>query len=164
MALLIILWCAAVLLGLGVLGVALSGRALATRIVYGGSLLATLVALASALAGLLGHPDSPPTVILPIGLPWIGANFRLHALSALFAAVVNLGSAMASLFGLGYGQHEEAPGRVLPFYPAFLAGMNLVVLADDAFTFLLSWEFMSLSSWALVMAHHRIRDNVRAGY
>ena len=33
--------------------------------------------------------------------------------------------------------------------------MNLVVLADDAFTFLFAWEFMSLSSWALVMAHHR---------
>src|SRR5262249_39032765 len=54
--------------------------------------------------------------------------------------------------------------RVLPFYPAFLAGMSIVVLADDAFTFLVSWEFMSLSSWALVMAHHRVADNVRAGY
>jgi formate hydrogenlyase subunit 3/multisubunit Na+/H+ antiporter MnhD subunit len=53
---------------------------------------------------------------------------------------------------------------VLPFYPLFLAGMNLVVLADDAFSFLLSWEFMSLSSWALVMAHHQDRDNARAGY
>src|SRR5260370_6307369 len=42
--------------------------------------------------------------------------------------------------------------------------MNLVVLADDAFTFLLSWEFMSLSSWALVMAHHREADNAKAGY
>jgi formate hydrogenlyase subunit 3/multisubunit Na+/H+ antiporter MnhD subunit len=42
--------------------------------------------------------------------------------------------------------------------------MNLVVLADDAFTFLVSWEFMSLSSWALVMAHHRVRDNIHAGY
>ena len=61
-------------------------------------------------------------------------------------------------------RHEQAPHRVLPFFPAFLAGMNLVVLADDAFTFLLSWEFMSLASWALVMAHHRERDNARAGY
>ena len=52
----------------------------------------------------------------------------------------------------------------MPFYPAFLAGMTLVVLADDAFTFLISWEFMSLTSWALVMAHHRVPDNVRAGY
>ena len=51
---------------------------------------------------------------------------------------------------------------MLPFYPAFLAGMNLVVLADDAFTFLVAWEFMSLSSWALVMAHHRERGQRRA--
>ena len=53
---------------------------------------------------------------------------------------------------------------MLPFYPVFLAGMNLVVMADDAFTFLISWEFMSLSSWALVVAHHRVRENVYAGY
>src|SRR6202008_1854955 len=50
------------------------------------------------------------------------------------------------------------------FFPAFLAGMNLVVLADDAFSYLLCWEFMSLASWALVMAHHREPDNTRAGY
>ena len=31
--------------------------------------------------------------------------------------------------------------------------MTLVVLADDAFLFLFGWELMSLSSWALVMAH-----------
>ena len=68
--------------------------------------------------------------------------------------MVNLGSAVASLFALGYGQHEKAPERVLPFYPAFLAGMNLVLLADDAFAFLFAWEFMSLSSWAPVSYTH----------
>jgi len=112
----------------------------------------------------LGIYAIPSVTILPLGLPWLGAHFRLDALSAFFLAVVNLGGAAASLFALGYGRHEHAPRRVLPFYPAFLAGMNIVVLADDAFTFLVSWEFMSLSSWALVMAHHRVVDNVRAGY
>ena len=42
--------------------------------------------------------------------------------------------------------------------------MNLVVLADDAFSYLLCWEFMSLVSWALVMAHHRETGNAKAGY
>jgi formate hydrogenlyase subunit 3/multisubunit Na+/H+ antiporter MnhD subunit len=42
--------------------------------------------------------------------------------------------------------------------------MSLVVVADDAYTFLFAWEFMSLSSWALVMAHDHLRENVRAGY
>ena len=101
---------------------------------------------------------------LPIGLPWLGAHFRLDPLAAAFLVVVNLGGATASLYGLGYGRHEAEPGRVLPFFPAFLGGMNLVVLADDAFTFLLTWEFMSLTSWALVMAHHRQPGNARAGY
>ena len=113
---------------------------------------------------LAGDPSGVSAVTLPLGLPWIGAHFRLDALSAFFLVVVNLGGAFASLYGLGYGRHESAPHRVLPFFPAFLAGMNLVVLADDAFTFLLSWEFMSLASWALVMAHHREPDNTRAGY
>ena len=42
--------------------------------------------------------------------------------------------------------------------------MNLVVLAADAFSFLVSWEFMSLASWALVLAHHRSEESRRAGY
>ncbi|MBR7552182.1 hypothetical protein KC220_26930, partial [Mycobacterium tuberculosis] len=67
-------------------------------------------------------------------------------------------------YALGYGRHEESPGRVLPFYPAFLAGMTTVVLAADAFSFLVGWEFMSLVSWALVMAHHRDEANRQAGY
>jgi hydrogenase-4 component B len=97
-------------------------------------------------------------------LPWIGARFLVDALSAFFLVIVNLGGAAACLYGLGEGRLERSPERVLPFFPAFLAGMNLVVVADDAYTFLLSWEFMSLASWALVMAHHRDADNARAGY
>jgi hydrogenase-4 component B len=165
MPLVITLWCVAVLLGTACLGVAVSRMRNAGAIVYGLCLLVALVALSAALVHLLGGGAAvPPSLTLPLGLPWLGANFRLDMLAGFFLVVVNLGSAAASLFALGYGRHEVAPERVLPFYPAFLAGMNLVVLADDAFTFLVSWEFMSLSSWALVMAHHRIRDNVYAGY
>ena len=101
---------------------------------------------------------------LPLGLPWTGAHFRLDPLAAFFLVVVGLGSAGASLYALGYGRHEHEPQRVLPFYPAFLAGLNLVVLADDAFSFLFAWELMSLASWALVMAHHRESGNAHAGY
>jgi formate hydrogenlyase subunit 3/multisubunit Na+/H+ antiporter MnhD subunit len=42
--------------------------------------------------------------------------------------------------------------------------MNLVVLADDGFSFLLAWEFMSICSWALVLAHHNDPSNRRAAY
>jgi hydrogenase-4 component B len=164
MPLLIALSCVAVLLGTACLGVAIGRTRRAGAIVYGICLLASLVGLAAALVQLTGGTEQPAAVTLPLGLPWLGANFRLDMLAAFFLVVVNLGSAAACLFAIGYGRHDKEPERVLPFYPAFLAGMNLVLLADDAFTFLVSWEFMSLSSWALVMAHHRNRDNVHAGY
>jgi len=164
MAAVILLSCVAVLLGVAGLAAAIGRSAAATPIVYGASLAASAAAGATALVHLVADSAAAPELTLPLGLPWLGAHFRMDALAAFFLAVVNLGGAAASLFALGYGRHEPAPQRVLPFYPAFLAGMNLVVLADDAFSFLLSWEFMSLASWALVMAHHRVRDNARAGY
>jgi len=159
----ILLSCVAVLLAVAGLAAATGRSAVATPNVYGVSLAASAVAGVTALVHLVGDSDAAQ-LTLPLGLPWLGAHFRLDALAAFFLFVVNLGAGAASLFALGYGRHEHAPIRVLPFYPAFLAGMNLVVLADDAFTFLLSWEFMSLASWALVMAHHRVPDNARAGY
>src|SRR6266567_2327375 len=158
------LWCVAVLLMTACLGVAISRARVASPIVYGLCLLASLTAFGVALVHLIAGVATQPALTLPLGLPWLGAHFRLDALSAFFLVVVNLGAAAASLFAIGYGRHEDAPQRVLPFYPAFLAGMNLVVLADDAFTFLVSWEFMSLSSWALVMAHHHDPENRHAGY
>jgi hydrogenase-4 component B len=163
MTLTIALASAAVLLALAVLAVAIGRSTTAARIVYGASMIVTAISLAAATAHLFG--DAPPlTVTLPLGVPWLGAHFRLDALSAFFLIVVDFGAFAASLFALGYGEHETAPQRVLPFYSAFLAGMTLVALADDAFTFLLCWEFMSLTSWALVMSHHREPGNVYAGY
>jgi formate hydrogenlyase subunit 3/multisubunit Na+/H+ antiporter MnhD subunit len=158
------LWCIAALLATGVSGVAAARYKAATSTVYAAALLVSAAALFVGASFLLPGGARSEALTLPLGLPWLGAHFRIDALAALFLVVVNLGGLTASLFGLGYGRHEEAPARVLPFFPAFLAGMNLVVLADDAFTFLFSWEFMSLSSWALVMAHHRRPGNAAAGY
>ncbi|HUE46654.1 MAG TPA: hydrogenase 4 subunit B [Aestuariivirgaceae bacterium] len=151
-------------LATAILAVSLNRSAMATRIVYAAAFVVSLFTTAVALHRLLSEPTPASLLTLPLGLPWLGAHFRLDALGAFFLLVVGLGSAAASFYGLGYGRHEKAPHRVLPFYPAFLSGMTLVVIADDAFTFLLSWEFMSLTSWALVMAHHRDRDNAHAGY
>jgi hydrogenase-4 component B len=160
----LLLWCVAALLAAGIAALLLWRRRAASAVVYGISLCASAAALLVAAASLVAPASLGGVLVLPVGLPWLGAHFRLDALAAFFLVVINLGGAMASLFGLGYGRHEEAPGRVLPFFPAFLAGMNLVLLAADAFSFLFAWEFMSLSSWALVMAHHRRPGNASAGY
>jgi len=132
-------------------------------LVYGAS-----TALCSGLAAIgfsaLAASADPVGLILPIGLPWLGAHFRIDGLSAFFLLLLGIGGAAASLYAIGYGRHEHEPHRTLPFYPGFLGAMAVVILSDDAFTFLLSWEVMSLLSWALVLTHHRAEDTRQAGY
>lgn len=128
---------------------------------YGGSAALCLGLILGGLTGILGPVA---TLHLPLGLPWIGSNFRLDPLSGFFLLLIGLGGGGASVFALGYARHDHHPERVNAFFPAFLAGMSIVVLADDAFTFLFGWELMSLTSWALVKAHHTEPDNARAGF
>ncbi len=149
------------LLGTFLAGIALAHISAGRPLVYG--LCATACFLAGA-AGI-GSLNSPvASLILPIGQPWLGVHLRLDPLSAFFLIVIGVGGLGASLYGIGYGRHETDQGRVLPFFAAFLAAMNLVVLADDAFTFLFAWELMSLASWALVMAHHHEAETRHAAY
>jgi hydrogenase-4 component B len=160
----VILICAALLLLIGGMAVAVRQHPAANAVIYGASLAVSAAALAAALLQLLEGMAPYPRLILPIGLPWIGMHFAMDALASAFLILVNLGGAAASLYALGYGRHEHENQRVLPFFPVFLAAMNLVVIAADAYDFLLFWEFMSLASWALVMAHHEEAETRAAGY
>src|SRR4051794_11746177 len=104
----------------------------AGAIVYVGCIAGSLANVVFALAFLLKEMPAAaaPTAVLPIGVPFLGTHLRLDGLSAIFLLLVNGLGALAALFGYGYGRHEEEPQRVLPFFPVFLAGMNLVLLAD----------------------------------
>jgi formate hydrogenlyase subunit 3/multisubunit Na+/H+ antiporter MnhD subunit len=157
-----IAWLTAVLFGIAVLAAAGIASRPIRILIYPLCALVSGAVGALALSALLTGAGGSLT--LPLGVPWIGAHLELDALSALFLAIVGFGGSAASLYAIGYGRHEASAGRVLPFYPAFLGAMSLVVLAADAFTFLLAWELMSLMSWALVMAHHREPGNTFAGY
>jgi len=138
------------------------GRA-ALKLVYGLSFAAATVA-AIATGAFLVADDGELRTVLPIGLPWLGAHLRLDPLAGFFGLIVNLIAAIVSIFALGYAAHDAEPERALPAYPMFLVAMNLVLLADDAYVFLVSWEFMSLSSWLLVLANHRQEGTSRAAF
>ena len=103
MTLTIVLVCAAVLLALAPFAVALARSTAATQFVYGVSIVASAISLVAALMHLLSAA-APETVVLPVGVPWLGAHLRLDALSAFFLVVVDLGAMSASLFALGYGR------------------------------------------------------------
>ena len=158
------LQCDAAFLVISVAAVLLRRRSAVAAIVYCGSLVLSVALLAGALGRLIAGA-SPDGVVLPIGLPWVGSHFRLDALSAFFLVVINLGAAAASLYGARLtADTSRTSSACCRSFRRSSAGMNLVLLADDAFTFLASWEFMSLASWALVMARHQEADNARAGY
>lgn len=128
---------------------------------YGGS---AILSAAMTVFGVISLFAAPDRLTLPVGLPLTGTHLRLDPLSGLFLALIGLGACGASLFAIGYGRHDRDASRVLAFYPAFLAALGFVVLADDAFSFLFGWEFMSLTSWALVMSDQKAPDTARAGF
>jgi formate hydrogenlyase subunit 3/multisubunit Na+/H+ antiporter MnhD subunit len=111
--------------------------------------------------------SAPEAVVLPIGLPDLPFHFRLDSLSAFFLIVIGGTSAGVSAFASGYFRKSEgaiSPGLLCLEYHVFLASMALVVVADDAYAFMVMWETMALSSFFLVTADHRVADNRRAGY
>jgi len=133
------------------------------RIVYPFCFFSCVILLGFNLFALLSETYTQ-SLVLPLGLFQTGCHLRLDGLSSFFGVVVNFGAALSSLYAVGYARHEKSPLRIIPFYPAFLASMNLVLLADDAFTYLVAWELMSLVSWALVVSHHTATANRQAGY
>jgi len=103
---------------------------------------------------------------LPLGLPDLPFHVRLDALSAFFLLILGLAGAGISTFAAGYFRSGEgtAPGLLGLHYHVFLASMAVVMLADDAYLFMVAWETMALASYFLVTSQHRIPEIRRAGF
>ena len=150
---------------LGALGlVRSSSTAWATRALYPAG---ALVGLLLAGAGLSAIFQPPAALILPLGLPDLPFHVRLDALSAFFLHPAR--RRRRRHFGLRLrlfppGRRARAPGLVCLYYHVFLASMALVLLADDAYFFMVAWETMALSSYFLVTSDHRSAEIRSAGY
>src|SRR5258708_34697190 len=94
-----LLYCVAALIALGIVSLG-AQRAIGRALAYGGTFLACAVLLISAVT-FLGSARGEETVILPIGLPWLGGHFRLDALSAFFLLLVALAGAGPRTLGFG---------------------------------------------------------------
>ncbi len=114
-------------------------------------LLLAIVAIAS-----ISHPVEQ--LVLPIGLPDLPFHLRRDALTNVFLFLLGAASAGISMFGAGYFRAGQgtAPGLLCVQYHVFLASMGFVLLADDAYGFMVSWETMALSSYFLVTTQHRM--------
>jgi len=155
---------AAAWLAIGVAGLAALHRLhFVARVLFPAGGVVALLLAAAALPALWGTPQA---AVLPIGLPGLPFHFRLDGLSAFFLVVLGATAAGVSLFSAGYFRQSEgtAPGLLCLQYHVFLAAMALVVLADDAYAFMVMWETMALASFFLVISNHRIAEIRRAGY
>jgi formate hydrogenlyase subunit 3/multisubunit Na+/H+ antiporter MnhD subunit len=134
-----------------------------SRLLFPAGGLLGLVLAGLAVAALSGTPE---VAVLPIGLPALPFHLRLDRLSAYFLMVIGAVSASISIFAAGYFRKGEGtpPGLLCLEYHAFLASMAGVVLADDAYAFMVMWETMALSSFFLVTANHRLPEVRSAGY
>lgn len=132
----------------------------------------TLLGMAGAvsvLAGVAGlRAGQAETLSLPLGLPWLAWHLRLDALSAFFFLLLGLITTPAAVYGYGYcREYDREPERLMPllaFTGLFVAGMQLVLLADDAYAFMVAWELMSLASYFLVACHHERPETRRAAF
>ena len=148
----------------GVIGVfALRRLRFVARVLFPAGGLIALALFGVALAAMFGGAE---VAVLPIGLPTLPFHLRLDSLSAFFLMVIGATAAGVSAFAAGYFRRGEGtpPGLMCLEYHLFLASMVGVVLADDAYMFMVMWETMALSSFFLVTANHRIPEIRRAGY
>ncbi len=135
---------------------------LASRLLYPAGAVVGLVLAAAGLAAL-GEP--PAARVLPLGLPDLPFHARVDALSAFFLMLLGSVAAAVSVYSAGYTRAVGAPpGLQCLCYHLFLASMALVLLADDAYFFMVAWESMALSSFFLVTADDRRAEVRRAGY
>jgi hydrogenase-4 component B len=143
----LLLWFVALVLG----AVRLRGASPALPVlVTGGSALLLLAATAAGGEGALVLPR-----------PWfLGAApfaFVVDPLSRWFLAIIGLVGIAAALFSPGYLEHLRHRVALGVFWAALallMASMSLVVLAGNAIAFLVAWEVMALSSFALVATDH----------
>ena len=122
------------------------------------------VALALLAAASLAAPVDRLTLL--VGLPDLPAHLRRDALTSFFLFLLGAASAGISVFGAGYFRHGQGtpPGLLCLQYHLFLASMGMVLLADDAYAFMVAWEVMALSSYFLVTTQHTLPEIRRAGF
>ena len=128
--------------------------------------LGALCGLALALVALASLAAPIERAVLIVGLPDLPMHLRRDALSSLFLFLLGAAAAGISVFAAGYFRkgHGTSAGLLCLQYHLFLASMGFVLLADDAYAFMVAWETMALSSYFLVTTQHSLGEIRRAGF
>lgn len=142
---------------------------IAVKLGYGSAAFASALLTVAAIGLLL----NPHTIRMDFGTAFgpVSAAYTLlfDPLAAFFLLLIGVGGLLSAPYALGYARPLPADGRgtapawLAAGYNLFLLSMGAVVLADNAFLFLLAWELMSVVSYFLVSYHHERVAVRRAG-
>ncbi len=141
-----------------------------SQAVVWGYALATLASCLGAVTACLFllHPQ-PWRLLLLTAVDPIGARFELllDPLAAFFILIISLGGILTSIYAIDSSQEDlerhKNVGLLTVGYNLFFLTMFAVVLANNAYLFLVAWEGMSLVSYFLVSFNHEAEDVRRAG-
>ena len=102
-----------------------------------------------------------------LNMPAIGFALRLHVdgLTALFLMLASLIAVPACFYSITYMRHYEDYGvaRYYLYFLLFLAAMyGLLSTTDMMWFFLIFWQMMTLSGYALIRFEHRKAGNIHA--
>jgi formate hydrogenlyase subunit 3/multisubunit Na+/H+ antiporter MnhD subunit len=122
------------------------------------------IALAAGVTGIWAMNAPVSEAVLPAGLPDLPFHVRVDMLSGFFLLLLGSVTFGVSLFAAAYFRDEQRLPLVCLQYHVFLASMAFVLIADDAYLFMVAWESMALSSYFLVTLEHHSESNRKAGF
>jgi len=101
-------------------------------------------------------------------LPFLGTMvLQMDRLSALFVFITGLVFLPVSIFSAEYMKKYFSRYNLKTFsvfYHLLFASIVLLLIANDIFSFLLTWEIMSILSYLLVNYEHEKDENTSSGY
>jgi NADH-quinone oxidoreductase subunit L len=121
-----------------------------------------LMSLASFAMGvvlfsvMLGKPgngrsfDDHMWTWIPVNGFQAAAGLRLDQLSVTFVLLVTGVGSLIHIYSVGYMAHDENRRRFFAYLNLFLAGMLLLVLADNYLLLYVGWEAVGLASYLLI--------------
>jgi hydrogenase-4 component B len=131
-----------------------------------GCVLAVLGAVLQGIAGLAALLGGAVEWSIPSGVPLFAYSFSLNPVSAFFTIALSVLTAAVSVYSLGYLSSMEKGtnlGLLSFFYNALLLSLAVIFTASNAFLFLIAWELMALTSYALVTFEHTSEETRSAG-
>jgi hydrogenase-4 component B len=126
-----------------------------------------IIALITSVLAVISFSSEGIEYLINGGFFFGEIPIRIDSLSAWFILIINFTSFTGALYGAGYLKSSAAQPSFLTFhwilYLIFQASMILVCMVQQSIIFIVVWEFMSLSSFLLVIFDYTNPKVLKAG-